>query len=142
MIPPLEYSPWNTHNNNLGRGVFAIRMAEDPDETSTLNSLMGCSTEDGEATQVAMVAVTNENAHMPGRHCTVQDGDTADESHLQRPANKDTHYVVIVRFDDKYLKTLPGVLRFLQVVSSNALYNVSLKVWLLLLDMSWSVLHY
>ena len=118
MIPAVEYTAWNNQNNHLGRGVFAIRMAEDPEptETTTLNSLAGCG-EDGEGTEAAMVAVTNENAHVPGRHCTIQDGDTADETHLQRPENKDVRYVVMIKCEDNYLKTLPGVLRFLQVVS-------------------------
>ncbi len=39
-----------------------------------------------------------------------------DETHLQPKPKKEPETVLIVRCDDKYLKTLPGIVRFLQVV--------------------------
>ena len=44
-----------------------------------------------------------------------QPGD--DETHLQPKPKKEPETVLIVRCDDRYLKTLPGIIRFLQVVS-------------------------
>ena len=40
-----------------------------------------------------------------------------DETHLQPKPKKEPETVLIVRCDDRYLKTLPGIVRFLQVVS-------------------------
>ena len=39
-----------------------------------------------------------------------------DENHLQPKPKKEPETVLIVRCDDRYLKTLPGIIRFLQVV--------------------------
>ena len=48
----------------------------------------------------------------------------ADESHPNPGDSQHVEYVVIVNFDDRYLKTFPGVLRFLQVVSILIFFSV------------------
>ena len=114
---------------------------QEPTETTTLNvdSLGG--PEEGDTTEVAMVTVTNEHASLPSPHCVTStqhpEVDMADESHLQCVPKKDVKYVVMVKFDDRYLKTLPGILKFIQVVSTkfcilNILYRcLSGKLWYL-----------
>ena len=42
---------------------------------------------------------------------------TAEESHPQ-PEELNVEYVVILTCDDRYLKTIPGLVRFTQVVSA------------------------
>ena len=80
---------------------------------------------------VPMVTVTNESVTLTpsGSVChtpcapsrTITENSTAeppgdDETHLQPKPKKEPTAVLIVRCDDRYLKTLPGIIRFLQVV--------------------------
>ncbi len=81
---------------------------------------------------VPMVTVTNESVTLTpsGSVChtpcapsrTITENSTTeppgdDETHLQPKPKKEPTAVLIVRCDDRYLKTLPGIIRFLQVVS-------------------------
>ena len=58
--------------------------------------------------------------HMGGGMATSATSDQPgeDETHLQpKKPKKEPETVLLVRCDDRYLKTLPGIIRFLQVVS-------------------------
>ena len=59
----------------------------------------------------------NQHAHTRGIIVA-----SAEETHLCSDKQKlgDLPQMVVVRFDDTYLRRLPGILRFLQVVSSTA----------------------
>lgn len=90
----------------------------EPTETTTLNTTCF---ETRDASEVALVPVTNESTHLPRPLCTTRTtniDEVMEESHFQRTTVIETvKNAVILRFDDSYLKTMPGILRFSQVVS-------------------------
>ena len=111
---------------------------DEPTETTTL-SLGDGEGDDGDlGAQVPMVSVTNLQSmpltghHHRGARRVLDHGrpageagsgaggvllGEADESHPHLGDNLHVDYVVVVRLDDSYLKTLAGLIRFLQVVS-------------------------
>lgn len=110
---------------------------DEPTETTNLNLGDGDADDGDCGAQVPMVSVTNMQS-MPltgrrgphGRHMDRRAGESSgragegetEELHPDgRLDNIQVEYVVVVRFDDSYMKTLAGVIRFLQVVSLN--YN-------------------
>ena len=92
-------------------GDSSVPMVTVNNETVTL-------TPSGSVCQTPCAPPNNAN-----RAVSEQPGD--DETHLQPKPKKEPETVLIVRCDDRYLKTLPGIIRFLQVVSfiSQILYS-------------------
>ena len=98
---------------------------DEPTETTSLDIGDGDADDgaygDGDCgAQVPMVSVTDPQSAAPGSHRGRRGdggGGEVDEAHPRPSNDKHVEYVVVVRFDDSYLKTMPGVIRFLQVVS-------------------------
>ena len=109
----------DSQNETATLNIESSETAALPLKTRTSSIKRGESTADKEASQRLVsdsVEVTIIDAAQ--RPDSIVIHGIADESHPNPGDSQHVEYVVIVNFDDRYLKTFPGVLRFLQVVSS------------------------
>ena len=114
----------DSQNETATLNIESSETAALPLKTRTTKQKHGDLAADNEATQRLVsdgVEVTIIDA--PQRPDSIVIHGIADESHPNTGNRQKVEYVVIVNFDDRYLKTAPGVLRFLQVVSSVVLFD-------------------